>query len=80
MPVTKGFRILVDEAMAQVTTYSVEQVLAKMTDTRTQIVDIREVRELTGVDAVRPLEELAAVLGRRIKRRVAPVVFTPLAP
>jgi Xaa-Pro aminopeptidase len=38
------------------------------------------VRELSGVDEVRPLEELAAVLGRRIKRRVSPVVFTPLAP
>ena len=26
MPITKGFRALVDEAMAEVTTYSVEQV------------------------------------------------------
>ena len=42
--------------------------------------DGEAVRELSGVDEVRPLEELAAVLGRRIKRRVAPVVFTPLAP
>ena len=35
---------------------------------------------LTGADAVRPLEELPVALGRRIKRRLAPVVFTPLAP
>ncbi len=42
--------------------------------------DADAVRELTGADEVRPLEELATSLGRRIKRRVAPVVFTPLAP
>ena len=35
---------------------------------------------LTGADEVRPLEELPVALGRRIKRRLAPVVFTPLAP
>ena len=29
---------------------------------------------------VRPLEELPVALGRRIKRRLTPVVFTPLAP
>jgi Xaa-Pro aminopeptidase len=42
--------------------------------------DVDAVRELTGVDEVRPLEELPTGLGRRIKRRVSPVVFTPLAP
>jgi Xaa-Pro aminopeptidase len=42
--------------------------------------DAEAVMALTGVDAVRPLEELPVVLGRRIKRRVSPVVFTPLAP
>ena len=46
MPITKGFRQLVDEAMAQVTTYSVEQVRARLTDPGVQIVDIRDVREL----------------------------------
>jgi rhodanese-related sulfurtransferase len=46
MPITKGFRALVDEAMAQVTTYSVEQARAKMHDPKVQIVDIRDVREL----------------------------------
>ena len=46
MPITKGFRTLVDEAMAQVTTYSVEQVAARLSDPNVQIVDIRDVREL----------------------------------
>jgi len=30
MPITKGFRALVDEAMAQVTTYSVAEVQARL--------------------------------------------------
>lgn len=46
MPITKGFRALVDEAMAQVRTYSVEEVKARLGDPRVQIVDIRDVREL----------------------------------
>ncbi|MES2937751.1 MAG: rhodanese-like domain-containing protein [Pseudomonadota bacterium] len=47
MPITKGFRALVDEAMAQVTTYSVQDVKARLgSDPRLQIVDIRDVREL----------------------------------
>ncbi|WP_096698994.1 rhodanese-like domain-containing protein [Polaromonas sp. AER18D-145] len=46
MPITKGFRALVDEAMAQVTTYSVAEAQAKLTDPQVQIVDIRDVREL----------------------------------
>ena len=46
MPITKGFRTLVDEAMQQVTTYSVEQVKLRLTDPLVQIVDIRDVREL----------------------------------
>ncbi|MEO8858110.1 MAG: rhodanese-like domain-containing protein [Burkholderiaceae bacterium] len=46
MPITKGYRQLVDEAMAQVKTYSVEQTLAKLDDPATQIVDIRDIREL----------------------------------
>ena len=46
MPITKGFRELVDEAMAQVTTYSVQEVSARLGDARVQIVDIRDVREL----------------------------------
>lgn len=46
MPITKGFRALVDEAMAQVKTYSVDQVRARLNDPAVQIVDIRDIREL----------------------------------
>ena len=46
MPITKGFQALVDEAMSQVTTYSVEQVRSRLTDVNVQIVDIRDPREL----------------------------------
>jgi rhodanese-related sulfurtransferase len=50
MAITKGFRVLVDEAMAQVKTYTVAEVLAKSADVnsndKVQIVDIRDVREL----------------------------------
>ena len=47
MPITKGFRTLVDEAMAEVQTYSVADVAARLSDPTVQIVDIRDVRELT---------------------------------
>lgn len=47
MPITKGFRALVDEAMAQVKTYSVAETKAKLHDPKVQIVDIRDIRELT---------------------------------
>lgn len=46
MTITKGYRALVDEAMAQVTTYSVADVRARMNDPRLQLVDIRDIREL----------------------------------
>jgi len=46
MPITKGFQALVDEAMAQVITYSVDQVRERLTDPKVQIVDIRDPREL----------------------------------
>ena len=47
MPITKGFRALVDEATAQITTYSVAQVLERLErDPTLQLVDIRDVREL----------------------------------
>ena len=48
MPITKGFRTLVDEAMAEVRTYSVADVVARLNDPAVQIIDIRDVRELTG--------------------------------
>ena len=46
MPITKSCQQLVAEAMAQVTTYSVAEVQARMNDGHTQIVDIRDPREL----------------------------------
>ena len=47
MPITKGFRALVDEANAQITSYTVEQVRARLgQDPRLQVVDIRDPREL----------------------------------
>lgn len=46
MPITKGYKQLVDEAMAQVKTYSVAQVRARLGAPDVQIVDIRDVREL----------------------------------
>ena len=46
MPITKGFRALVDEAMAQATTYSVDQVRRRLDDPALQLVDIRDAREL----------------------------------
>lgn len=47
MPITKGFRALVDEAMAQVKTYSVAEAKARLNDPKVQVVDIRDIRELT---------------------------------
>jgi rhodanese-related sulfurtransferase len=47
VPITKGFRALVDEAMAEVKTYSVAEAKAKLNDPKVQIVDIRDIRELT---------------------------------
>jgi rhodanese-related sulfurtransferase len=46
MPITKGFRALVDEAMAEVKTYTVPEVLAMLDDPGIHIVDIRDIREL----------------------------------
>ncbi len=46
MQITKGYRALVDEAMAQVRTYSVQQVRERLGQPGLQIVDIRDIREL----------------------------------
>ena len=46
MPMKKGYKALVDEAMAQVKTYSVEEAKAKLDDPKVQFVDVRDVREL----------------------------------
>jgi rhodanese-related sulfurtransferase len=47
MAITKGFKVLVDEAMQEVKTYSVDEVRARLADPNVHIVDIRDVRELT---------------------------------
>ncbi|MEJ8836454.1 rhodanese-like domain-containing protein [Ramlibacter sp. AN1133] len=46
MPITRGYRALVDEAMAHVRTYSVAQVRERLERPDLQLVDIRDVREL----------------------------------
>jgi rhodanese-related sulfurtransferase len=46
MAISKGIKVLVAEAMAQVKTYSVDEVKARLADPQMQIVDIRDVREL----------------------------------
>ena len=46
MPITKGCQQLVAEAMAQVKTYSVDEVKTRLGDPHVQVVDIRDVREL----------------------------------
>ena len=46
MPITTGFKTLVDRAMTEVKTYSVAEVQARLEDPNVQIVDIRDVREL----------------------------------
>jgi rhodanese-related sulfurtransferase len=47
MPITKGYQQLVDEAMTQVRTYSVAAVHARLNDADTQLIDIRDIRELS---------------------------------
>ncbi len=52
MPITTSSRALVDQAMAQVRTYTVPDVLARLGDGKTQLVDIRDIRELADGTAV----------------------------
>ena len=46
MTLKKGYKALVDEAMAQVKTYSIEDAKAKLADPDVQFIDIRDIREL----------------------------------
>jgi rhodanese-related sulfurtransferase len=46
MPISKGYKALIDEAGAQIKTYSVEAAQAKLADQNVQFVDIRDLREL----------------------------------
>ena len=47
MPITKSSRDLVDEAMEEIRTYTVTEVLPRLNDPKTQLVDIRDIRELS---------------------------------
>lgn len=47
MPITKSSLQLVAEAMAQVTTYPVAQVVARLSQPKVQMLDIRDIRELS---------------------------------
>ena len=46
MPITKGYQALVEEAMAQVKTYSVDEAVLLLSEPETQFIDIRDIREL----------------------------------
>lgn len=46
MQMKKGYKALVEEAMAEVKTYSVEEAKARLGDPNVQFVDVRDVREL----------------------------------
>ncbi len=46
MAITTSSRQLVDQAMAQIRTYTVADVLPRLNDAKTQLVDIRDIREL----------------------------------
>ncbi len=46
MPITTPSRVLVDQAMAHIRTYTVAEVLPRLSDPKTQLVDIRDIREL----------------------------------
>lgn len=52
MALSVGYKQLVAQAMAEVTTYSVEQVKARLGEPRLQLVDIRDIRELADGTAV----------------------------
>ncbi|MGZ3159736.1 MAG: rhodanese-like domain-containing protein [Burkholderiaceae bacterium] len=46
MPLKKGYKALLEEAAAQIKTYSVEEARARLDDPSVLFVDIRDVREL----------------------------------
>lgn len=52
MALSVGYKQLVAQAMAEVTTYSVQQVKARLGEPRLQLVDIRDIRELADGTAV----------------------------
>lgn len=42
----KGFRAMIEDANACITTYTVEQIQARLDDPNLQLIDVRDVREL----------------------------------
>jgi len=46
MPMKKGYKALLEEAVAQIKTYSLEEARIKLSDPNVLFVDIRDVREL----------------------------------
>ena len=46
MPLKKGYKQLVEEANAQIKTYSVAEAQAKLADPNVQFIDVRDIREL----------------------------------
>ena len=48
MPITTSSAALVAQAMAEVTTYTVAEAAARLSDPKVLLVDIRDVRELSG--------------------------------
>ncbi|HEX2531547.1 MAG TPA: rhodanese-like domain-containing protein [Burkholderiaceae bacterium] len=46
MSMKKGYKALIEEASAQIRSYSVEEARAKLSDSAVQFVDVRDVREL----------------------------------
>ncbi|OSI16937.1 rhodanese-like domain-containing protein [Neisseria dumasiana] len=46
MPITKGFKALVNEAMSQITTHSVEEARRRAESGKATLIDIRDIREL----------------------------------
>ena len=47
MPITKGYRAMLDEALLQIKTYTIEEIKAKFQSANVQMVDVRDIRELT---------------------------------
>jgi rhodanese-related sulfurtransferase len=46
IPMKKGYQALIDEASAEITTYSVQQACAKRDDPNVVLIDLRDPREL----------------------------------
>jgi hypothetical protein len=73
MPIVKGYRQLVDEATAQITTYTVAQVRARAQDPTLQIVDIRDPRELEREGTVPGALHARGILGGWTRTLLLPV-------